>query len=425
MGQCTGMCLPGVRDEGQGLDNDGIPTNKHLAAAPVHLPVALQDFREQGRKLFSDEAAAPLWCAACDIVDAVLLGVLAHAPGEIRSVELGQGSEPSICVCLKNASLRGEFATRSRMGGDVLLRPEIRFSVKPQRITSPAAFRQGSASVVLVVAGFEIHPMPDSVELHDRLIDELGEENFCRESVYKWWEEHLDEFSPERSKLRRIYESFLALKTAPLPRWAREKGMWGYVNSELDVLESFEFHRDRRAPGGVTVTAVRRPLADPKAAATVAMCDAFCQDVIRSERFMAERLAASSINYVAMIHGRAVGSWGACPRKIAKLFSAARQWGPGTDGWHRFDDTWLCVDAKDRLGRTIEEQGRIVWRPRGADLTGVKEVKDRTCFAAKMPELLKSGKVDTIPLQSLLSYTIIMSFVIVMMVSGDWFPKAL
>lgn len=53
---------------------------------------------------------------------------------------------------------------------------------------------------------------------------------------------------------------------------------------------------------------------------------------------------------------------------------------PQTPRWHQLDDTWLCVDTKDRWGRVFEEQGRILWHAPGAPRVG----DGRT--AAKQPQ---------------------------------------
>lgn len=172
----------------------------------------------------------------------------------------------------------------------------------------------------------------------------------------------MHEFPPERSKIRRIFESFLGLKTAPLPRWAREKGIWGYINAVPEVYDAFEFRRDTRAPGGISLSLALELASTPEEQAGQVLIRSFCQEVLRNNRAAAQRLAASSTNYLAMLHALPMGACGGCPRKITKLFTAAQTWGPGADSWMRSDDTWLCVDSKDMLGRVVKEQGRIIWR---------------------------------------------------------------
>lgn len=216
--------------------------------------------------------------------------------------------------------------------------------------------------VELRAHGLVMRPLEECVAMRARMLKELGEENFTRQSVYRWWEDHMPEFPPERSKMRRIYESFLGLKAAPLPRWAREKGIWGYINATPEVYEAFEFRRDPRAPGGISLSLAVEPANTPEEEAGQVLIRSLCQEVLRNDRVAAQRLAASSTNYLAMVHALPMGAVGGCPRKIAKLFTAAQTWGPGADSWMRSDDTWLCVDSKDMLGRVAKEQGRVIWR---------------------------------------------------------------
>jgi len=63
-----------------------------------------------------------------------------------------------------------------------------------------------------------------------------------------------------------------------------------------------------------------------------------------------------------MTCGAGVGQPGACPRVLAKLFTAAKWTGPADDGsWHSYDETWNCTDRKDIIGRVTEENGRLIW----------------------------------------------------------------
>lgn len=416
MGQCSGVCA-GARVPGTSSAELANQWSKPLAQeaqppASSRLPWALQSFRARGLQAVrsgpAGGAAEPLWNAACDIVDALLGGVLAHAPEVIRCVELGPAS---LLVRLNEAPLKGEFATRSRMGGELHLHSEVQFSFKPERFPSAEALQKGVEPLTLHISGFEILPLPECVALRRRFIGLFGEENFTPQAALSWWETNKDDFPPEHSKLRRIYESFLG-KGGLLPRWAREKGLWGYVNAppEGDVFESFEFWAaSDTGVGAVTVTATLRPVACAKAK----LFAAFCQQVLVKDRTAAERIATSSINYLAMVHARATGLRGACPRKIVKVFSAASHWGPGEDGWHQHDETWLCVDKKDFLGRTLEEQGRTIWRPlRRATRPGTSAAGS---FRAAAPPLLaQRRKQEPLAPQLLLQCLVLVSILLAM-----------
>lgn len=253
------------------------------------------------------------------------------------------------------------------MGGDLHVHTELSFGVKLREFPSEDELRSGSKPLSLLVSGMEARPLPECDRMRRKLLVLLGEDNYNRHTVFRWWEEHMYEFQPEHSKIRRIYESFLGSTTVPMPRIYKEKGMWGYINAVPEVYEAFEFQKDSRAPGGMTITSRLKPPATEADERGTRRLSEFCQEVLRQERATALRFAASSINYLAMLHGHSAGVHGGCPRKVTKLFSAAHTWGPGVDSWQRYDDTWLCVDKKDMIGRTVSEQGRLIWQaPNGS-----------------------------------------------------------
>jgi pimeloyl-ACP methyl ester carboxylesterase len=75
-----------------------------------------------------------------------------------------------------------------------------------------------------------------------------------------------------------------------------------------------------------------------------------------------DRFVVSATNFGKMRYDKLLGLTGANVAMIVKLFSAVDWWGPGEDGWQKWDNTWLCTDKKDAFGRIIVEQGRILWR---------------------------------------------------------------
>ena len=193
----------------------------------------------------------------------------------------------------------------------------------------------------------------------------LGKD-FSRSTAFQCWQERKEEFPFQTSKLRRVHES---LAQYYLPSYVAEKAFWGYLNAPpkgCSGVHSLEFHQE---DDEIRVTARRRQPTAQCQLEQLAIIDELCVEVLLQDRLLGEQFAPSSMNFLAMTHGHSAGQKGADPKKIAKLMSAAKHWGPGTDGWHRFDETWTCTDQKDWLGRTIEEQGRILWHKPGFQLT--------------------------------------------------------
>lgn len=297
-----------------------------------------------------------MWSAAFNLIESLLQGVVEHLPEAISDAQMGDG--PSLIVQL-HSELMGEFATRSRMGAQIRLAEELRFILH-----LPEQFPQ--TPLIIEVNGLDFPALPGAVELRDRLVDSLGS-NFNRASAFQCWQKCKEDFPLQTSKLRRVHES---LAQYYLPQYVAEKAFWGYLNAPpggCSGVHSLEFHQE--AENGVTVTARRRQPLGAALQEQMAIIDELCVEVLLQDRFLGEQFAPSSMNFLAMTHGHAAGQKGADPKKIAKLMSAAKHWGPGTEGWHRFDETWTCTDQKDWFGRTIEEQGRILWHKPGFQLS--------------------------------------------------------
>lgn len=320
------------------------------------------------------EAAAPL-AAACDLVDAILLGVRSHLPGEVVDVELGAGGASdlaSLAVRFAGGPLIGEFATRSRQPVELHLQRAVSFAIR-----RPATDDFKSEPLVLAVSGIELHVLPEIDALRRRLREDLESypDGWHPRSAGAWWKSKREtEFPIESSKLRRLCDSFT--EVASLPQYFQGMAFWGYLHITSRIFDSFDFYMEGQE---VSATAQTR-LLHPEEEALVDVGRGLCSDLLSTHRSLAEHFAASTVNMGALFEGRAFGQKGANPAKIAKLFSAASRWGPGDDGWHQLDDTWLCVDTKDRWGRVFEEQGRILWHAPGAPRVG----DGRT--AAKQPQ---------------------------------------
>ncbi|CAJ1405512.1 unnamed protein product [Effrenium voratum] len=309
-------------------------------AAAAQVSAAEPNEAWEDRWLRWNEAAdrgEQMWSAAFQLVEALLQGAAEHVPEAIHRVELREGA---LHVQLSCGELLGEFATRSRMGAQIRLEEQVE--------------------------GLDFPALPGAVQLREELVETLGP-RFSRSTAFECWQQRKDlEFPLSSSKLRRVHES---LAQYPLPSYVAEKALWGYLNAPpggCSGVRSLEFHQEG---DGIRVSAHRRQPTCDSLRQQLAIIDELCVEVLLQDRFLGEQFAPSSMNFLAMTHGHAAGQHGADPKKIAKLMSAAKNWGPGKDGWYQFDETWTCVDQKDWLGRTLEEQGRIVWHKPGFQLT--------------------------------------------------------
>lgn len=333
----------------------------------------LRLFRKDGHRMAQVAAggkeavslAGPLVEAACQLVEALVLGIRAHLPelrAEARREWDGRNShEASFSVrFIAPAAVIGEIVTRSRVALSVRVAGELHFALRlPQPLTE-------QTPLVLRVDGLEMPALPDAVRARTQLRAELGD-RLDPMSAYAWWELHRhSEFPLPESKFHRVVESLLeqrALKM--LGTKVRADSFWGYLHTTDLCIECFEFLLDRRLRGGISVTALERPPRSSIEAEDRAKVSEITQRILRNNRPSADRVAPSAINVGAMLSGTKLGQPGASPAVVAKLLSHARWWGPGDDGWHRHDETWLCTDRKNNLGQAVEQQGRIIWRLEG------------------------------------------------------------
>jgi len=255
------------------------------------------------------------------------------------------------------APLIGEVATRSRVSVNVQIAQSLRFALQHL----PELPREQPLS--LRVDGLDMPTLPDCVCARAQAREELGQ-GLNPTTAYEWWEQNRHtRFPLQTSKFHRIVESLLEQRGIKLlGSQMCASSFWGYLHTTDLNIEVFQFHADRRVPGGVALTAQLRPPKTPAEAADREQVQVITRKVLRANRASADRLAPSGINVGAMLAGPGLGQPGAHPRVIVKLLSAARWWGPGEEGWHRWDQTWLCTDKKDLLGRVVQQQGRIIWR---------------------------------------------------------------
>lgn len=320
------------------------------------------------------DAALPLVDAACEIVESLLTGVGEQMRGvradvEVRALQASAGGRQagrreeivSLEMRLGTASpLVGEIATRSRVAVNVQVTQALRFAL----LQPPA--RPLNEPVALRVEGLDMPTLPDCVCARTQMREELGA-GLNPTSAYEWWEQNRHtRFPLQTSKFHRVVESLLEQRGMKLlGSQVAANSFWGYLHTTGLNVEVLNFHFDKRMQGGVTVTALLRPPKTEAEAADREQVKIITKQLLTGNRSSADRLAPSGINVGAMIAGPEVGQPGAHPRVIAKLLSGAQWWGVGEDSWHRWDETWLCTDKKDLLGRVVKQQGRIIWRESG------------------------------------------------------------
>merc|ERR1711924_433088 len=204
--------------------------------------------------------------------------------------------------------------------------------------------------------------------VREELKTELGS-NFNPCTAHQWWVKNRErKCPPERSKFYRVVESLLEqTKFKMLGTKVAEDSFWGYLHTCDLNPDSFEFHHDSRIKGGVSLIVRLQTDVSEEEKALRQEVQTITKGHLAKKRKAAYNICPSAINVGAMICGPDVGQPGAKPDVITKLLSAASWWGPGDEGsWHVHDHTWNCTDKKDFIQRTIEAQGRILWRVAGS-----------------------------------------------------------
>lgn len=347
------------------------------------------------------DAAVPLVEAACRLVDAIVFGILDHLP-EVRAEVLVRTSQQfaearaagedrelvNVLVTFAASSpMVGEIVTRSRVPLSMHVARELRFG-----LLRPIA-KLRDRPLELRVDGLEMLVLSDAVRARTQLRAELGE-GLNPMSAYAWWEQHRHtEFPIEHSKFHRVVESLLEQRGMKmLGTKVCADSFWGYLHTTDLSVEVFEFHWDARMRGGIAMTVRMRAPRSSTESEDRAKVKAITHKMLRQNRPSADRLCPSAISIGAMISGPEVGQPGACPKIVAKLFSAARWWGRGEESWHRHDESWLCTDKKDRFGRMLEEQGRVIWRLATSDKG--PPIDSKTSSNKQLDSLLRSSSAQ-------------------------------
>jgi len=335
------------------------------------LDQALAKFRERGATFVesaSGDACMSQWDGACGLIEALLTGMSRHlskvrvepelwaAPNIPASGSCGAGEKVlSLTVRLDPAPLVGVIATRSHLACDVWLDSLVRFTL----LSPPSSPEQGP--LVIEVQGFFFKIAPEIRPLRWKLARELGDK-FDPEHVYEWWLDNIQEAWPiNSSKGRRVMEALFGTRSFQMtvPNAIKATTVWALINGVSTSIRALEFSNDSSSV--LRVSARRGSPIEPETAEEVEHCDEILRTTLVRDEMAGEIFAASSFNFVRLIHGHSVGQPGASVAKFTKLLSAAHTWGPGTDGWQRFDETWQAVDEKNVLGRTTRENGRLVW----------------------------------------------------------------
>jgi len=344
------------------------------------------DLREAAR-FFRDEceAAVRMMCvgsesssvlqadAACTLVERLLVGICDHLPEvrtqfEVKVSHLDLNKPPPVAeqevVVLEvrfhtEKVLAGEIATRSRVTLCVQLKEQLRFALALPRCDTSEV-----QPLLLLADGLDLPVLPDCAQALKLMRAELGA-GMSPITAYEWWEQHRHaRFPLRRSKFHRLVESLFEQKAIQMVGKAvRADTLWGYIHTSPIKVQAFLFRIDRRLKAGVSVSVRLRPAESEREEADRKQVKAIIQKMMKQQRSKAEKFAPSGINVGAMLTGVEAGQPGACPRVLAKLFTAAKWKGYGKgNSWHKFDQTWNCTDRKDLIGRVLEENGRLIWR---------------------------------------------------------------
>lgn len=351
------------------------------------LAEAMVSYRGLGAHTLSQAPVdALLWAKACDFIDVILEGVCRHLPSVKMSfaindrcdpagVDAGTPALPALEVSISPAGVFGEITTRSRVGINFQLAGLMRFT--PQLDDS----RWGRA-LTISVDGLSSKCYEDALFMRARLEQEVGED-FTPAQALRWYHENKDRLFPlESSKMRRFIESVLGRAySAAIPRNMQRNLIAGFANGRPREVVSFAFCAEGAA--GVRISATQSAPSNDKEARMDAECARIAFETLSNDRWTAEMLAPSSINFLAMFFGHEQGQPGGDPQKVLKLFTGASSWGPGSSGWQRFDRSWLCQDHTDALGRVVAEQGRLIWHLPGWPATGHAQ---EACEAQASPD---------------------------------------
>lgn len=340
-------------------------------ASTRDLADALKTFRSRGAQIVqasAGKASEYTWSAACDLVEQLLSGAHRHLPEvtmdatlqfnvSVTALNCNATVQVPICleVSLSEGPLVGTFACRSRLGCEVHLAKEIRIS-----LLQPLS-NFDKEPLILATSGITFPPLPESGTIRNFIKAKLGD-NYSKPAAYRWWMQHADEIAPlQTSMLRRRGETLLGMRSfqAAVDLDTKEDVLWGFMHGAPIDLSALEFYQGSE---GVSVTAQTRPITDPGLDDVARECDKMCHKILRKNPKLLDKFAASATTWLRLLKGRAAGFNGADARKLTKLLTAATSWGPGKDGWQRWEPTWLCVDEKDWMSRPIAEQGRVVWR---------------------------------------------------------------
>lgn len=330
----------------------------------MELPEAVRAFQTSGTALVKEVAgstAEPLWAAANNFVECLLLGVREHLPDVSADCDLiveesGLGAESvSLVVRFAKSPIVGQVCTPTRFCFDLHLLEAVKFTLhnKPANVNSD--------QLVLSVKGMVLAPLVEIPRLRDQAKAELGDK-FNKFTAHGYWLRHKDEHYPlQTSKLHRIYESLWGSKAAKmLPGPYKVDFMWGFLLATNMYLDDFVFNHDPKVK--VTVMARMEPCRTQEEKDLLEISTRVAQENLAKNRSAGEFFANSVTNFAAMLHAHTIGQPSANAKAITKLFSAAQWWGPGEHGWHRWEDTWLCRDQKGSFGHVIATQGRMIWQ---------------------------------------------------------------
>eukprot|EP00930_Biecheleria_cincta_P034033 TRINITY_DN23558_c0_g2_i1.p1 TRINITY_DN23558_c0_g2~~TRINITY_DN23558_c0_g2_i1.p1 ORF type:complete len:427 (-),score=62.08 TRINITY_DN23558_c0_g2_i1:55-1335(-) len=357
MGQCF-PCFPGG-----GKAHKDRHANLHGCYS---LEDGIQQFSSlltKANKDYLGNAGQSISAAIHHMIRCLLLGPQSHLPQLRSSVYVHEGRVGEELAILKvkfdPAPLIAEVATRSRLPFRVKFDEEVCFVV----LRTPQCAQP--ARVVVRVHGMSLLALPEVPQILADVRAELGDD-YTHASAHRWWLKNKESRYPLReSKVHRIYESLAGLPGAKLdPSAAMAKNFqnlfWSMLHSTASEVDSLTFMPDEKV--GTRVHMETRCAAEDQELRQRQLSASL--DTVRSPQvfYLAEKFAPSASNFAALESGLKVGRPSADANKIAKVFTATSWSGSGSSGWQTLDHTWLCTDKKDIFGRTVAEQGRLIWQ---------------------------------------------------------------
>jgi len=348
----------------------GQPTSTLTETGGDRSPAQVTDklFKLEAR-LGTLEAHSTLGSAAYDWVSMLVKGVQEH----IASCEF---DEDELRIDLHTA-LTGEIATRSRV--------PVQFELADQIIVKLVVGDEGA--VALKVSGLYFGPVGGAMECWDRLREVWAEAGAMddaskKEVAWRWWQHDGHKKDFEGTKLWRVIESLVGLRSATLiPTKDMQDVLMGCICSTRKELRQLDFSHFSPLQGGESkgnpapqVLATTRgdpanldPSSrhyDSDSELRLQMSKSILMSHLGNpmKREMAERFCKSGINFGRLIVDvNSMNLAGSSPESFCKLFTVSDVVGGAT-----FTDRAMGALAWQKDDITFKmsgEHGRVLWTP--------------------------------------------------------------